>query len=86
MKSLLAALSAMLVSATFVSIQTTNSKTGTTVLQSVVHINFAEPERQEGALGNIENILKAVPKAEIEVVCHGKGINLVLKKDSNARR
>jgi len=52
------------------------------MLKAVIHVNFADPERQEDALGNIENILKAVPTAQIEVVCHGKGINLVVTKQS----
>lgn len=54
----------------------------TTMLQAVIHVNFADPERQEDAMGNIENILIAVPAAHLEVVCHGKGINLLLTKES----
>lgn len=52
------------------------------MLKAVVHVNFADTDRQEDALGNIENILKAVSTAQIEVVCHGKGINLVVTKQS----
>jgi len=62
--------------------QTPEKGAYTTMLQAVVHVNFADPERQEDAMGNIENILKAVPTAQIEVVCHGKGINLLVTKES----
>ena len=47
------------------------------VLKAVVHINFGDVERQQHGLGNIDNILKEAPEAEVEVVCHGKGISLV---------
>lgn len=48
-------------------------------LQVVVHINFADAERQEHGLKNMENILKqAEGDAEIEVVCHGPGIGLLV--------
>jgi len=51
----------------------------TKALQAVVHINFADAERQEFGLKNIENILKnAETGAEIEVVCHGMGIGLLV--------
>lgn len=83
MKTLLALLTATLASAVVAGAGTTNQNKGeTAMLKAVVHVNFADPERQEDALGNIENILKAVPTAQIEVVCHGKGINLVVTKQS----
>jgi len=83
MKTLLALLTATLASAVVASAGTTNQDKGATaMLKGVVHVNFADPERHEDALGNIENILKAVPTAQIEVVCHGKGINLVVTKQS----
>ena len=83
MKTLLALLTATLASAVVAGAGTTNQNNGgTAMLKAVVHVNFADPERQEDALGNIENILKAVPTAQIEVVCHGKGINLVVTKQS----
>jgi intracellular sulfur oxidation DsrE/DsrF family protein len=48
-------------------------------LLAVVHVNFADAERQEHGLKNIENILKqAHDGAEIEVVCHGPGIGLLV--------
>jgi len=83
MKTLLALLTAALAFAVVAGAATTNQDKGTTaMLKAVVHVNFADPERQEDALGNIENILKAAPTAQIEVVCHGKGINLVVTQQS----
>jgi len=83
MKMLLAILTATLALAVVASDEDNNQDKGATaMLKAVIHVNFADPDRQEDALGNIENILKAVPTAEIEVVCHGKGINLVVTKQS----
>lgn len=50
-----------------------------TVLKAVVHINFADGERQKHGLKNVTNILKEETGAEIEVVCHGGGIGLLIK-------
>jgi len=50
------------------------------MLKAVVHVNFGDAERQDHGLKNIENILKEVGDAQIEVVCHGDGITLVEKK------
>jgi len=88
MKTLLALITATLAcvavaGAVIAGAATKNQDEGATaMLKAVVHVNFADPERQEDALGNIENILKAVPTVQIEVVCHGKGINLVVTKQS----
>lgn len=83
MKTLLALLTATLACAVVAGAATTNQDKGATaMLKAVVHVNFADPDRQEDALGNIENILKAVPTAQMEVVCHGKGIKLVVTKQS----
>ncbi len=49
------------------------------MLKSVVHVNVEETKRQEHALGNIENILKEVPGAKVEVVSHDEGITLIQK-------
>lgn len=50
------------------------------MLKAVVHVNFADSERQKHGLRNIENILKEVQgKATIEVVGHGAGITLLEK-------
>lgn len=57
------------------------------MLRAVVHVNFGDANRQEHALGNIENILKDVPKAEIDVICHGEGISLVeMKKTQHSEK
>jgi len=54
-----------------------------TMLKVVVHINFIDSERQKHGLKNMANILKEVKGAEIEVVCHGGGIGLVVKDKSD---
>jgi hypothetical protein len=84
MKVLLAVLTATLVVAVLAGAETRNQDKGVTaaMLKSVVHVNFADSERQEHALGNIENIVKEVQAAQIEVVCHGQGINLVVQKET----
>ncbi len=46
-------------------------------LKVVVHVNFPESGRQGHGLKNIANLLKEVPEARVEVVCHGAGIGLV---------
>lgn len=54
------------------------------MLKTVVHINFADSERQEHGLKNLENILREEgSKIEIEVVCHGVGISLLVKDKSS---
>ena len=52
------------------------------MLKVVVHVNFADAERQKGGLKNMANILKAVDTATIEVVCHGQGIALLVDGQS----
>jgi intracellular sulfur oxidation DsrE/DsrF family protein len=52
------------------------------MLKAVVHINFADSERQKHGLKNIANILKEEKGAEIEVVCHGGGIGLLVTDKS----
>ncbi len=49
------------------------------MLQVVVHVNFPDAERQGHGLKNIENILKEVEGGEVEVVCHGAGIALLVR-------
>lgn len=50
------------------------------MFKAVVHVNFADAERQKHGLKNVSNMLKEVKgAAEIEVVCHGAGIALVVK-------
>lgn len=52
------------------------------MLKAVVHINFSDADRQEAGLKNIENILKEVADAQIEVVCHGEGLSLLNTKET----
>lgn len=53
------------------------------ILKAVVHVNFADSDRQKHGLKNVTNVLKAEGgKAEIVVVCHGGGIGLVVKGQS----
>ncbi len=52
------------------------------MLKGVIHVNFADAARQEHGLNNIENILKAEPQAQLEVVIHGEGIALAVKNQS----
>ena len=58
------------------------SEGGKPMLKGVVHINFTDSERQKHGLKNVANILKEVKGAEIEVVCHGGGIGLLVKDKS----
>lgn len=82
MNTYLALFTATVAFAVIADAATTNQDKGATMLHAVIHVNFADPSRQEDALGNIENILKDVPEAQIEIVCHGKGIDLVVTKQS----
>ncbi len=52
------------------------------MLKAVVHINFTDSERQKGGLKNVANILREEKGAEIEVVCHGGGIGLLIDDQS----
>ena len=53
------------------------------MLKVVVHVNFSDAERQKHGLKNVTNMLKEVKgEAEIVVVCHGAGIDLVVKDKS----
>lgn len=56
---------------------------GKTMLKAVVHINFSDSERQKAGLKNVTNILKEEKEAEIEVVCHGSGIGLLVKDQTD---
>ena len=48
-------------------------------IRAVVHVNFGDAERQGKGLKNIANILKEVgDKAQLEVVAHGAGIDLLV--------
>ena len=52
------------------------------MFKAVVHVNFSETDRQEAGLKNIENILKEVADAQIEVVCHGEGLSMLHTKET----
>lgn len=62
--------------------QTAVPKADQQALKAVIHINFKDPDRQEHALNNLENILKEASDTELVVVCHGEGITLVSRKQS----
>lgn len=47
--------------------------------KAVVHVNFDEPGHQKAALKNVANMLKEAGSGRIEVVCHGKGLGLLVK-------
>ncbi|MEX1027675.1 MAG: DsrE family protein [Candidatus Paceibacterota bacterium] len=59
------------------------SEGGKPMLRAIVHINFADSERQKHGLKNVTNILKEEKGAEIEVVCHGGGIGLLVKDQTD---
>lgn len=83
--AVLAALAAFLaVAAAATSVVTADDgPSGPPAFRAVVHVNFADAERQAKGLKNVRNMLKAVgPDAAIEVVCHGPGINLLLKENN----
>lgn len=56
---------------------------GSKMFKAVIHVNFSDNERQKGGLKNVANMLKEVgDKFEVEVVCHGSGIGLLVKDQS----
>ncbi len=58
-------------------------KKGPSMLKAVIHVNFADADRQKHGLKNIANIMEAVKdEAEIEVVSHGAGISLVVENQT----
>lgn len=59
------------------------TKVEKSMLKAVIHINFFDSDRQKHGLKNVSNILKEVEgEAEIVVVCHGAGIDLLVKEKS----
>ncbi len=53
------------------------------MFKAVIHVNFSESERQKHGLKNVANMLNEVKNNfEIEVVCHGGGIGLLVKDQS----
>lgn len=59
------------------------SEKGKSMLKTVVHINFSDSDRQKAGLKNVTNILKEEKEAVIEVVCHGGGIGLLVKDQTD---
>lgn len=56
---------------------------GGSLMKAVVHVNFSDSERQKHGLKNVTNMLKEEKgNIEIEVVCHGGGIGLLVKGQS----
>ncbi|MCB1728537.1 MAG: DsrE family protein [Gammaproteobacteria bacterium] len=53
----------------------------------VYHINEDDPKQQTGALRNIQNLINAVGKdnLDLRVVMHGNGVSLVLLPDALGR-
>lgn len=82
MKYVLAITAVTIVIATITGSATADKERGARMLKAVIHINLDDAKRQEHAIGNIENILKEVPNAEIEVVSHGEGISLLVNKET----
>jgi uncharacterized protein len=56
---------------------------GKTMFKAVVHVNFDDADRQKAGLKNVTNMLKEVKQGAIVVVCHGKGIGLLVKDKSS---
>lgn len=51
----------------------------TAMFKAVVHVNFEDPERQKHGLKNVTNMLNEVKNGDIVVICHGKGLSLLVK-------
>lgn len=58
------------------------SRKDNSMISTVIHVNFSDSERQGHGLKNVVNILKEVPNAKVEVVCHGAGISLLVQGDT----
>ncbi|MCC5938671.1 MAG: DsrE family protein [Lunatimonas sp.] len=48
----------------------------------VFQVTKGEASDQEQVIGQLNNILRALPNAQIEVVCHGTSLPLVLREKS----
>jgi intracellular sulfur oxidation DsrE/DsrF family protein len=53
---------------------------GKAMFKAVVHINFDDADRQKHGLKNVANMLNEVKSGDIEVVCHGDGVGLLVKE------
>lgn len=55
------------------------------VHQVIFQVTKSEEKDQNKAIGQLNNILKALPKAEIEVICHGNALPMLLKTESQVK-
>ena len=55
------------------------------VHQVIFQVTKGEEKDQNKAIGQLNNILKALPKAEIEVICHGNALTMLLKTESQVK-
>ncbi|MDO6435983.1 DsrE family protein [Cyclobacterium sp. 1_MG-2023] len=55
------------------------------VHQVIFQVTKGEMKDQNKAIGQLNNILKALPKAEIEVICHGNALPMLLKTESQVK-
>ncbi len=51
----------------------------------IFQVTKGEPADQQQVIGQLNNILRALPKAEIEVICHGTSLPLVLEAQSDVK-
>lgn len=51
----------------------------------VFQVTKGENADQQQVIGQLNNILRALPNAEIEVICHGKALPLVLQAESQVK-
>ena len=51
----------------------------------VFQVTKGETADQQQVIGQLNNILRALPNAEIEVICHGKALPLVLQAESQVK-
>jgi len=51
----------------------------------IFQVTKGETADQQQVIGQLNNILRALPKAEIEVICHGTSLPLVLEAQSDVK-
>lgn len=50
------------------------------MVKAVIHIDYEDAQRQSHGLGNVRNARQAADEAtDIEVVCHGPGMSLLVR-------
>lgn len=52
----------------------------------ILQVTKADAVQQLVIIGQLKNILKALPQAKIKVVCHGQGLPLVIAAQSESRQ